>query len=97
MKRKSLIEAVSPEARDFIEAGTPKPQFVQTQPEMAEDIRKYTAKALLSLRKLFNAHDLIFRPVEDASKFACWFSIWYLKDVQESSPSGLQLYDQQAK
>jgi hypothetical protein len=30
MKRKSLIEAVSsPEARDFIHAGTPKPQFVQ--------------------------------------------------------------------
>jgi hypothetical protein len=30
MKRKSLIEAVSsPEARDFIQAGTPKPQFVQ--------------------------------------------------------------------
>jgi hypothetical protein len=37
MKRKSLIEAVSPEARDFIEAGTPKPQFVQTQPEKAEE------------------------------------------------------------
>ena len=36
MKRKSLIEAVSPEARDFIEAGTPKPQFVQTQPEKVE-------------------------------------------------------------
>ena len=36
MKRKSLIEAVSPEARDFIEAGTPKPQFVQTQPEKTE-------------------------------------------------------------
>jgi hypothetical protein len=35
MKRKSLIEAVSPEARDFIEAGTPKPQFVQAQPEDA--------------------------------------------------------------
>jgi hypothetical protein len=33
MKRKSLIEAVSPEARDFIQAGTPKPQFVQAQPE----------------------------------------------------------------
>lgn len=31
MKRKSLIEAVSPEVRDFIEAGTPKPQFVHTQ------------------------------------------------------------------
>ena len=30
MKRKSLIEAVSsPEARDFIQAGTPKPRFVQ--------------------------------------------------------------------
>jgi hypothetical protein len=37
MKRKSLIEAVSPEARDFIEAGTPKPQFVQAQPEKAEE------------------------------------------------------------
>jgi len=36
MKRKSLIEAVSPEARHLIEAGTPKPQFVQTQPEKAE-------------------------------------------------------------
>jgi hypothetical protein len=35
MKRKSLIEAVSPEARDFIEAGTPKPQFVQAPPEGA--------------------------------------------------------------
>ncbi len=31
-----------------------------------------------------------------AHKFACWFRIWYLKNVQESSPSGLQLYDQQA-
>jgi hypothetical protein len=36
MKRKSLIEAVLPEARDFIEAVTPKPQFVQTQPDKAE-------------------------------------------------------------
>jgi hypothetical protein len=36
MKRKSLIEAVSPETRDFIEAGTPTPQFAQTQPEKAE-------------------------------------------------------------
>ena len=35
MKRKSLIEAVSPEARDFIEAGTPKPQFVQAPSEGA--------------------------------------------------------------
>jgi hypothetical protein len=33
MKRKSLIEAVSPEARDFIEAGAPKPQFGQAQSE----------------------------------------------------------------
>jgi hypothetical protein len=33
MKRKSLTEAVSSEARDFIQAGTPRPQFVQTQPE----------------------------------------------------------------
>lgn len=36
MKRESLIEAVSSEARAFIDAGTPKPQFVQTQPEKAE-------------------------------------------------------------
>ena len=36
MKRESLIEPVSSEARDFIDAGTPKPQFVQTQPEKAE-------------------------------------------------------------
>jgi hypothetical protein len=36
MKRKSLIEGVSPEARDFIEPGTPKAQFVQTQPDKAE-------------------------------------------------------------
>jgi hypothetical protein len=36
MKRESLIEAVSSAARDFIEAGTPKPQFVQTQPEKVE-------------------------------------------------------------
>ena len=36
MKRKSLTEAVSPEARDFIQAGTPKPQFAQTQPENME-------------------------------------------------------------
>ena len=35
MKRKSLIEGVSPEARDFIEPGTPKAQFVQT-PDKAE-------------------------------------------------------------
>ena len=35
MKRKSLIEAVSPEVRDFIEAGTPKPQFVPAPPEEA--------------------------------------------------------------
>jgi hypothetical protein len=33
MKRKSLADAVSPEARTFIEAGTPKPQFTQTQEE----------------------------------------------------------------
>jgi hypothetical protein len=35
MKRKSLIEAVSP-ARDFTGAGTPKPQSVLTQPEKAD-------------------------------------------------------------
>ena len=38
MKRKSLIEAVSPEARDCIEAGTPKPQFVERQPEKADGV-----------------------------------------------------------
>jgi hypothetical protein len=36
MKRKSLIEAASPEARDFTGAGTPKPQPVLTQPEKAD-------------------------------------------------------------
>jgi hypothetical protein len=36
MKRKSLMEAVSPAARDFIEAATPKPHFVRTQTEKAE-------------------------------------------------------------
>jgi hypothetical protein len=40
MKRKSLIEAVSPEAaRDFIQAGTLKSQFVQT------DSKKVAAEA----------------------------------------------------
>ena len=38
MKRKSLIEAVSsPEARDFIQAGTPKSQFVQTDSKEAAE------------------------------------------------------------
>jgi hypothetical protein len=36
MKRKSLIETVPAEARDSIEAGSPKPQFVETQPEKAQ-------------------------------------------------------------
>jgi hypothetical protein len=36
MKRESLIEGVSSEARDFINRGTPKPQHVQAQPEEAE-------------------------------------------------------------
>ena len=36
MKRESLIEAVSSEARAFIDAGTAKPHCVQTQPEKAE-------------------------------------------------------------
>ena len=36
MKRKSLIEVVSPEALDFIEGGAPKPQFMQRQPEKGE-------------------------------------------------------------
>jgi hypothetical protein len=36
MKRKSLIEVVSPEALDFTKAGAPKPQFVQRQPEKCE-------------------------------------------------------------
>jgi hypothetical protein len=37
MKRKSLIEAVSPEARDFIQAGIPKSQFVQTDSKKAAE------------------------------------------------------------
>jgi hypothetical protein len=38
MKRKSLIEAVSsPEARDFIQAGIPKPQFVQADSKEAPE------------------------------------------------------------
>jgi hypothetical protein len=38
MKRKSLIEAVSPEAaRDFIQAGTLKSQFVQTDSKKAAE------------------------------------------------------------
>jgi hypothetical protein len=36
MKRKSLIETVLPEARDFTGAGTPKPQSVLTQSERAD-------------------------------------------------------------
>ena len=43
MKRKSLIEAVSsPEARDCIQAGTPKPQFVQadSKEEAAEEAKE---------------------------------------------------------
>jgi len=36
MKRKSLTEAVSAEARDFIQAGTPKPQFAPPEPEKME-------------------------------------------------------------
>ncbi len=36
MKKKSLIEAVPPEAQDFIKGITPKPQFVQRQPAKAE-------------------------------------------------------------
>ena len=33
MKRKSLIEAVSPESRNFIEASIPHSEFAQTRPE----------------------------------------------------------------
>jgi hypothetical protein len=36
MKRNSLIEGVSPEARDFIEPGTAKAQFVKVQPDKPE-------------------------------------------------------------
>jgi len=51
MKRKSLIEAVSsPEARDFIQAGTPKSQFVQADskeaPEEAPATRLSESKAV---------------------------------------------------
>jgi hypothetical protein len=42
MKRKSLIEAVSPEARDFIEAGTPKSQFAQTDSKEAAEVAQAT-------------------------------------------------------
>jgi hypothetical protein len=37
MKRKSLIEAVSPESRDFIEASIPHSAFAQTRPEEGEE------------------------------------------------------------
>jgi hypothetical protein len=49
MKRKSLIEAVSPEARDFIQAGTPKSQFTPTdsKEEAAEEV---PATALLETK-----------------------------------------------
>ena len=32
MKRKSLVDAISPEVRQFIEAGTPKPQIGEIEP-----------------------------------------------------------------
>jgi hypothetical protein len=32
MKRKSLVDAISPELREFIEAGTPKPQIGEIAP-----------------------------------------------------------------
>src|SRR6516165_3717527 len=48
MKRKSLIEAVSsPEARDFIQAGTPKPQFAQADSKEAADEAKEAGEAML--------------------------------------------------
>ena len=47
MKRKSLIEAVSsPEARDFIQAGTPKPQFAQADSKEAADEAKEAGEAM---------------------------------------------------
>jgi hypothetical protein len=50
MKRKSLIEAVSsPEARDFIQAGTPKPQFVQTDSK-EESVEDAPATGLLETK-----------------------------------------------
>ena len=50
MKRKSLIEAVSsPEARDFIQAGTPKPQFVQTDSK-EESVEGAPATGLLETK-----------------------------------------------
>jgi hypothetical protein len=48
MKRKSLIEAVSPEARDFIQAGIPKSQFVQTDSKKEEG--EATPPALLETK-----------------------------------------------
>jgi hypothetical protein len=49
MKRKSLIEAVSsPEARDFIQAGTLKSQFVQT--DSKEATAEATPPALLETK-----------------------------------------------
>jgi hypothetical protein len=32
MKRKSLADAISPEVREFIEAGTPKPKIKEIEP-----------------------------------------------------------------
>ena len=47
MKRKSLIEAVSsPEARDFIQAGTPKSQFVETDSKEAAEEAKEEGEAM---------------------------------------------------
>jgi hypothetical protein len=47
MKRKSLIEAVSPEAaRDFIQAGTLKSQFVQTDSKKAAEEAKEAGEAM---------------------------------------------------
>ena len=50
MKRKSLIEAVSPEAaRDFIQAGTLKSQFVQTDSK-EESVEDAPATGLLETK-----------------------------------------------
>jgi len=37
MKRKSLADAISPEVREFIEAGTPKPKIKEIEPVPAPE------------------------------------------------------------
>ena len=46
MKRKSLVDAISPEVREFIEAGTPKPQIgeIESVPTPEEKAPRPVAK-----------------------------------------------------